>query len=141
MNILYYLTPKSTVVCLNSGMTLRQAMETMEYHRYQSMPIVDDDGLYCGVLTEGDILWFMKKKMMTFKDTENVDLKKVPKYWSYRSVTITESIDGLLGVCNTQRFVPVVDDANVFIGIVKRSAIIEYFYKKNLELTELKKKQ
>ena len=33
MNIAFFLTPKSEVVYLSKRMTLRQAMEKMEYHR------------------------------------------------------------------------------------------------------------
>ena len=32
----------------------------MEYHRYSTVPLVDDDGKYVGVLTEGDLLWKLK---------------------------------------------------------------------------------
>lgn len=53
MNIAFFLTPKSEVVYLSKKMTLRQAMEKMEYHRYKAIPILDEDGGYYGVLTEG----------------------------------------------------------------------------------------
>ena len=62
MNLIRLLTPKSTVAYLNADMTLRQALEKMEYHRYQAVPILDDDGKYVGVLTEGDVLWEMKRR-------------------------------------------------------------------------------
>ncbi|MEH7430133.1 CBS domain-containing protein, partial [Priestia megaterium] len=60
MNIAFFLVPKSDVVTLNIQSTLRQALEKMEYHRYSTVPLVDDDGKYVGVLTEGDLLWKLK---------------------------------------------------------------------------------
>ena len=44
MNIAFFLTPKNEVFYVTDKMTLRQAMEKMEYHRYKSIPILDDDG-------------------------------------------------------------------------------------------------
>ena len=37
-----------------------------------------------------------------------------------------------------QNFVPVVDDQNVFIGIIRRKQIIEHLYKKNQRTQDLK---
>ena len=48
MNVIRLLTPKSEVAYLGADMTLRQALEKMEYHRYQAVPIVDEDGKYIG---------------------------------------------------------------------------------------------
>ena len=36
--------------------TLRQVLETMEYHKYASIPMLDKSGEYVGI-TEGDLLW------------------------------------------------------------------------------------
>ena len=44
MNAAFFLTPKSEVVYLTEDMTLRQALEKMEYHRYQAVPIIDEEG-------------------------------------------------------------------------------------------------
>ena len=34
MNVAFFLSPKNEIVYLTETMTLRQAMEKMEYHRY-----------------------------------------------------------------------------------------------------------
>ena len=129
MNLIRLLTPKSEVAYLGAGMTLRQALEKMEYHRYQAVPIVDDDGRYTGVLTEGDVLWEMKRNpRLSFQDTENIQLLDIPRYWQYKPVTVTESMDVLIQAAAVQSFIPVVDDGGYFIGIIKRSDIISYCY-------------
>ena len=45
MNILFFLTPKSEVAYINDDDTLRQALETMEFHKYAAVPIVNRQGL------------------------------------------------------------------------------------------------
>ena len=61
MNLLFFLTPKAEVAYLYDDFTLRQAIEKMEYHRYSSIPILNRKGEYVGTITEGDILWAVKR--------------------------------------------------------------------------------
>ncbi len=129
MNVLYFLTPKNEVVQLSEDMTLRQALEKMEYHRYQAVPILDGKGKYIGVLTEGDVLWAMKHNpKLTFQDTENIQLMSIPRYWQYRPVAVGEGIETLIQAAGVQSFIPVVDDGGYFIGIIKRSDILNYLF-------------
>ena len=46
----------------------------------------------------------------------------------YKAVTVTTSMDQLIEAAMNQNFVPVVDDRGMFIGIVRRQAIIRYCY-------------
>lgn len=129
MNVAFFLTPKNSVVYLKEDMTLRQALEKMEHHRYQAVPILDAEGRYFGVFTEGDVLWEMKRNpKLTFHDTENIQLSEIPRYWQYKPVAVDESMDSLIEAAGVQSFVPVVDDGGYFIGIIKRSDIINYCY-------------
>ena len=41
--------------------TLRQTLEKWEKNRYASIPMLNRRGEYVGTLTEGDILWGLKK--------------------------------------------------------------------------------
>lgn len=128
-NIAFFLTPKSSVVYVTPNMTLRQAIEKMENHRYKSISILTEDGGYYGVLTEGDILWLMKRNPdLNFKNTEKIRIEDVPRYWKYDPVSISEDMDSLIRVAEMQSFVPVVDDTGIFIGIIRRSDILNYCY-------------
>ena len=61
MNILFFLKPKSEVAYIYDHSTLlSQALETMEYHKYASIPMLNKAGEYVGTITEGDILWGIK---------------------------------------------------------------------------------
>ncbi len=44
---------------------------------------------------------------------------------------MTTSMDQLIEAAMNQNFVPVVDDRGIFIGIVRRQAIIRYCYEKS----------
>ena len=131
MNVAFFLSPKSEIVYLTDTMTLRQAMEKMEYHRYQSLPIVNEDGKYVGVVTEGDLLWAFKNRSdLAFTDTEKILLTDIPRHFHYDAVAIDQPMDSLIGASYRQSFVPVVDDNEIFIGLIKRSDIIRYFYRR-----------
>ena len=106
----------------------------MEYHRYTSIPLVDDKGKYVGTLTEGDLLWKLKNSSeLSLKDTENVLIKDIPRHFKNKPVSINSDIESLILVAKSQNFVPVVDDSNIFIGIIKRGDIISYCYKRLFE--------
>lgn len=135
MNVAFFLSPKSEIVYLTDTMTLRQAMEKMEYHRYQSLPIINDDGKYAGVVTEGDLLWAFKNRPgFSFTDAEKMMLSDIPRHFHYETVAIDQTMDSLIDASYRQSFVPVIDDNETFIGLIKRSDIIRYFYRRYQQL-------
>ncbi|MCM1990005.1 CBS domain-containing protein [Oceanirhabdus seepicola] len=129
MNIAFFLTPKKDVIHIKDKATMRQALEKMEYHRYTAVPIIDEEGKYIGTLTEGDLLWKMKHTDdLTFKNTSKIFVKDIPMNMVNNPVKINSDIESLIHLAKCQNFVPVVDDSGVFIGIIKRSDIINYCY-------------
>jgi len=129
MNIAFFLTPKNEVVCENQDATMRQVMEKMELYGYTAIPTIDKEGKYIGTLTEGDLLWKLKNtNNLNFKNTESIKVKDVPKRIIHKSVSITSNIESLISLAVSQNFVPVTDDDGIFIGIIKRSDIINYCF-------------
>ncbi|MBV7273559.1 CBS domain-containing protein [Clostridium sp. PL3] len=129
MNIAFFLTPKNEVVYATLSMTIGQVLEYMENTRYTAIPIIDDKGKYVGTLTEGDLLWKLKSsKKLDFDSLDGILVKDVPRNVNNKSVFIDSNIEDLLNLSANQNFVPVVDDNRTFIGIIKRSDIINYFY-------------
>ena len=129
MNIAFFLTPKNEVVCESCEATMRQVMEKMEHHGYTAIPLIDKSGKYVGTLTEGDLLWKLKNTPdLNFKNTECVKVKEIDRRVSHKSVSINSDIENLINLAINQNFVPVVDDNGIFIGIIKRSDIINYCY-------------
>lgn len=128
MKITFFLTPKDKVVYLNATSTIRQAMEKMKYHRYTAIPLIDDAGKYAGTLTEGDLLWALTDKgNINSKNLEHINLQMINKHINNKVVHIDAEIEDLLVLTMNQNFVPVIDDRNIFIGIIRRREIIGYF--------------
>ncbi|WP_028563591.1 CBS domain-containing protein [Paenibacillus pinihumi] len=127
MNIAFFLLPKQDVIFVTEEVTLRQTLERMEYHRYTAVPILDQEGGYAGTVTEGDLLWFMKNHPeITFEQCHKVKLADIPRRLKNLAVQIDANMEDLISLAKVQNFVPVVDDMNRFIGIVRRSDIIDY---------------
>ncbi len=129
MNLLFFLTPKTEVAFLYDDFTLRQAIEKMEYHRYSAIPILNRKGEYVGTITEGDILWAIKRyHNLTLQKAEEIPLMSIPRKRDNRCVSVDTSMEELIDVAMLQNFVPVIDGKNSFIGIVKRNRIIRFCY-------------
>ena len=131
MNILFYLIPKGKVEFIKDTFTLRQAVEKMDECGYAAIPIIKDKGEYVETITNGDILHYLKNNLnLDLFAAEKIPLVAVDIKRKTRAIRINQNMDNLLEVAKNQNFVPVVDDANHFIGIVTRKAIINYFEEK-----------
>lgn len=127
MNIAFFLTPKREIVYESIDATMRQVLEKMEFHRYTAIPLVDKDGKYVGAITEGDLLWKLKNTFgLSINDTSKISIKDVHRNTQSNTVSIDADIEDLISLAKSQNFVPVVDDEKIFIGIIKRSDIINY---------------
>lgn len=127
MNILFFLTPKENVAHVDEDDTLRQALQKMEYHGYSAIPLLSKEGKYIGTITEGDLLWYLRNH--DFPDIhamEDISITDVERRRDNAAVNILESMEGLFDKVTNQNFVPVVDDQNVFIGIITRKDVILY---------------
>ena len=134
MNILFFLKPKSELAYIYDYHTLRQALEIMEYHQYSSVPILNREGKYVGSITEGDVLWSLKKlNILSIKDAEDISIMKIERRLDYQCVTAESNMEDLIGKAMEQNFVPVVDDQEHFIGIITRRDIIGYYSDKMKE--------
>ena len=127
MNIAFFLIPKEEVIYIFSNSTMRQALEKMEFHRYSAVPVIDQAGKYIGSLTEGDLLWKLKNTTnLTFENTNTVKVADILRHRENREIHIGAHMEDLVLKVVEQNFVPVVDDNNVFIGIIRRREVIEY---------------
>ena len=128
-NILFFLKPKAELAYIYDYHTVRQALEIMEYHKYSSVPILSKDGKYVGSITEGDLLWGLKKlKTIDVKKTESIRVMKIERRLDYQCVSAESNMEDLIDRAMEQNFVPVIDDQKNFIGIITRKDIIGYCY-------------
>lgn len=133
-SILMFLIPKANCAFLESDASIRQALEKMEYHRYTAIPVLNSEGRYVSTLTEGDLLWTIKQKfMLNFKDAEDAFISEITPRRRVEPIdcnaTIKEGLQKLL----ESNFVPVIDDRGMFIGIITRKKILDYYFNLNKE--------
>ena len=132
MNICIFLKPKSTIVTINEKSTVRQALEIMENSGFTALPIISDEGKYIGTLSEGDLLWYFKSLgVFSIKDAVRVPLTSIKRRRNYYPIRVNEDMSNLLYMSKKENFIPVIDDRDMFIGIITRQDIIDYFYKSN----------
>ena len=128
--LLDFLTPKKATFYLNNNYTVRQALEKFDAHKFSVVPILDEMGKYKGTISEGDLLRYIKHLgEFTIEGAEKVNITEVEKYRSYLSLKISASLEEVFALALEQNFIPIVDDSDTYIGIIRRSDIIKYFYK------------
>ena len=96
MNILFFLSPKQDLMYVYDDFTLRQTLEKWENNRYASIPVLNRKGEYVGTLTEGDILWGLKKYHgLDLEAAEDIPISEFAHKRDYKAVTVTTSMDEL----------------------------------------------
>ena len=117
--------------CSHLDDTVRQALDKMEGFRYSTIPLLSKDGRYAGTITEGDLLWGIRKEyQMDFKEAENAPVASIARRADYKPVTAESRMEDMIDCALNQNFVPVVDDRGLFIGIITRKDIIKFCYEK-----------
>ena len=141
MNILFFLTPKSDVAYIFEDETLRQTVEKMEHRKFSCIPILNKEGKYTGTISEGVLLWGIKRlniNITDLKQMEDVSIMAIPRRATYKPVHADADMENLLDRAINQNYVPVIDDKGSFIGIITRKEIIKYCYKEMKELSALR---
>ncbi|RLQ96243.1 CBS domain-containing protein [Falsibacillus albus] len=128
MNVAFFLIPKKEVAFVKGTYTMRQAMEKMKYHRYTSIPILNEKGHYIGTLREGDLLWrmFDSNQLISINDIEHTLLADIDLQSHNVPIPIHAEMEDIISRATEQNFIPVVDDGGYFIGIIRRREIIDY---------------
>ncbi|OPH57657.1 inosine-5-monophosphate dehydrogenase [Paenibacillus ferrarius] len=123
-----FLLPKDKVSFITSTSSMKEALEQLEQHYYTALPIVDENGKYVGTLSEGDLLWTMKNTPgLTFDNMDHIQVSNIEKHIRNESVSLHAHMEDMLALAADQNFVPVVDDDHLFVGIIRRKDIIEYY--------------
>lgn len=127
MNVISLLRAKSTVAYLLDTSSVRQGLESFRAHGFTAIPVIREDGSYAGSISEGDFLWHILKTggdIYTQEDYKISDIIRPDWNPSARvDVTLSELMNRIL----LQNFVPVVDDRNLFIGIITRQDVLRFF--------------
>ena len=129
LNILQLLKPKALTVYATQELSLRQAIEMLRRYKYTAIPVIDSEGKYVKTLAEGDFMWFMLQNGITeLAGLEKYCVSDLPRRVMCEPVYVDSTISDLFMLSMNQNFVPVVDDRDVFIGIVTRRDILQACY-------------
>ena len=126
MNVIFFLIPKSHVAYLTEGCSFRQGMDKLRRYGYTAIPVISREGTYLGCVNEGDFLWNIMS--MGSLASEALEAARIDDIISDRApaVRVNTSISELWERVLEQNFVPVVDDRDMFVGIVTRRSVMAY---------------
>ena len=129
MNILFFLTPKSEVEFARSDSTIGEVIDILERSTYTAIPMINRKGEYKGTISEGDILWTLKNEAdYNAKMLMELKVSKIERRQNHEPVKVNAKVQDMVNRAMNQNFVPVIDDDDVFIGIVKRKDILQYYF-------------
>jgi len=132
VDIKSFLHPKNEVSYITTSSNMKEALDKLEACHYSAIPVLQDNGVYYGTLSEGDLLWKMKATPgLTFDTMHEIPVVSINKRLKIECVKIGADLDDMLALAADQNFVPVVDDDGIFLGIIRRKDIIE-FYTRNI---------
>ena len=118
--------PKISAAYLLENNTVRQGLEKFNRYGYTAVPVLDENGVYAGTVTEGDFLrHIMKIKSVEMKDHESYLIKDIIRKDFCPSLHIAAEQKDVIVAVSNQNFVPIVDGRGVFCGIITRKGVIE----------------
>ncbi len=127
MNVAFFLQPKSMVDYVYEDFSLRRGLTCLRESGFTALPVLSREGKYLGAVSEGDFLWYLADRELRTAALHEAKIKDIMKSDRVKAMPVTTSMEELLQCAAGQNFVPVVDDSGSFIGIVRRSDIIQYF--------------
>ena len=137
MNILRFLVPKSLVAYVEDDSTVRQAFEKMRFHRYVSIPIINEEGEYVGTLRNEDIFrYFLDNNDFDYRKAERDNVTAIIDPGYAKPLFHNASVGELIEMVKEHNSVPVVDDRGCFIGIILRRDVLNFLsecYEKSKE--------
>ena len=97
MNILFFLSPKQDLMYVYDDFTLRADAGKMGEQPLRIHPGAQPQRRVCGDLTEGDILWGLKKfHGLDLEAAEDIPIRDFAHKRDYKAVTVTTSMDQLI---------------------------------------------
>lgn len=128
MNLLFLLKPKNSVDFIYADDSMRKGLAKLRTSGYTAAPVVTREGKYMGTVTEGDFLWYLHDTPESLEEIVNdVYVEQITRENWNQPVHISATMDELLELVLNQNFVPVVDDRNLFVGIITRQSVIRHF--------------
>lgn len=107
--------------------TLDKAVSQMLGSTYSAVPVIDDEGHYVGIVSEGDflraVMEYGKENLSRYKVEDIVN--RDPDAAVLNTVEYSEIMERILD----RNFLCIVDDRQCFVGIITRKSIILHLKK------------
>lgn len=128
MNILFFLKPKSEIIYLNRNDSIFDAINTFRKTKFHELPVLNGEGKYVFTLSVADLLYAVKDMKFYNDDiAKKIKIAQIERRKEILPVYIDSEMKDLILLTMSENFVPVLDDRDIFIGIVRRRDIIKYY--------------
>ena len=125
MNVAMLLKPKSMVSYIYADLTASEGLKEFIAGGYTAVPVIDRAGMYIGVVSERDFLYYMlKNKDVDLTASTEITVDKLICSDRFQPVQIDADMDMLFSRIIEQNFVPVIDSGGMFSGIVTRRDVL-----------------
>lgn len=127
MNIFNILVPKHMLTYFNATDTLDKAVSQLLGSTYTAVPVIDDEGHYVGIVSEGDFL----RAVIEFgkENLSHYTVEDIVNHDSESAVMNTVEYDEIMERILDRNFLCIVDDRQCFVGIITRKSIILHLKK------------
>ncbi len=126
-NVVFFLKFKKDLQFYYESLSLSEALNLMKKHGFTAVPVINAAGEYVGSVSEGDFLWYILGHGSDASVLSNTTVKDLIRPNFMPAVNINIELDDLLNQSLHQNYVPVVDDRDIFIGIVTRQTLLKHF--------------
>lgn len=134
-NVFFFLTMKKDVTFFYDYLNLEEGLCLMRKHGYTAIPVINTKGEYIGTINEGDFLWyFIDHPETTYETIKSTPIKDLIRPDFTPAMMIDATVEELFDQSLKQNFVPIVDDRNIFIGIVTRRRLLHHLMKTQKEI-------
>jgi len=131
MDILFFTIQKHKVIYAYDDLSVKEVNDLLEDNHFTAIPVLNREGYYIGTITEGDILRYIMKNDLSKSQAECAKISQLERLRDLEAITQDAKIPELILKATNQNFVPIIDDEGMFIGIVTRKDIINYFFEHN----------
>ena len=132
MNALKLMLSKDKVDYLYADCPLDKALTLFTESGYSAVPVIEDDGSYIGTVCDKDFLKCYSSHGAD-RNMEECQLKDIINVNWNPAFNVYTNVDDVLLLSMNQNFLPVVDDDEIFIGIITRKAIIQFLSERSSE--------
>ncbi len=118
------LTPYEQLIVLKLNTTVEEAIQIMNTNGLLSLPVADEDRKFTGLLSKSQLfsLWEKGYYKGEWEGFAKLPISKAVQF-GVPVLTLEDVFEDTLPIIVRYPFVPIVDDHNKLVGIVKRSEI------------------